>query len=284
MLRWAASAHTGEAFAPHDLWGAWSPDVSVWLSVAVLWLAYDRGRRRIDGSRRARLFASGLVVILVALVSPLDALAGSLASAHMVQHLLLSSVAAPLLVFAVPAGPLGRSVPTPVMGAVRGGRRRLDPDGRLRRAASHSATAWVLAAATLWMWHAPVLYDLALRSRFFHVVEHVCFLVSGLAVWSVVRRSLLGRTPTYGFAMAFLFTLSLQGTVLAALMTFSAEPWYEAYETTTAAFGLNARSDQQLAALLMWFPIGALHLVTALVLLERWLRAGDVATPEPARV
>lgn len=276
--------HAGEALAPHDLWGAWSTDISVWLSVAALWLAYDRGRRGIDGPRRARLFAAGLVVILVALVSPLDALAGSLASAHMVQHLLLSSVAAPLLVFAVPAGPLGRSLPTPAMGAVRRGRRRLDPDGRLRRAASHTATAWVAAAATLWVWHAPVLYDLALRSRFFHITEHLCFLVSGLAVWSVVRRSLLGRTPTYGFAIAFLFTLSLQGTVLAALMTFSPEPWYAAYETTTAAFGLDARSDQQLAALLMWFPIGALYLVAALVLLERWLRAGDAPTPQPARV
>lgn len=284
MLRWAAPAHAGEALAPHDLWGAWSPDVSVWLSVAVLWLAYDRGRRRVDGPRRTRLFAAGLVVILVALVSPLDAFAGSLASAHMVQHLLLSSVAAPLLVFAVPAGPLGRSVPKPVMGAVRRSRRRLDPAGRLRRAATHPATAWAFAAATLWVWHAPVLYDLALRSPVLHAAEHLCFLLSGLAVWSVVRRSLLGREPTYGFAMGFLFTLSLQGTVLAALMTFSAEPWFEAYETTTTAFGLSARSDQQLAALLMWFPVGALHLVTALALLERWLHAGAATTREPVRI
>jgi cytochrome c oxidase assembly factor CtaG len=249
----------------------------------VLWVAYDRGRRHVDGPRRARLFAAGLVVVVAALVSPLDALAGSLASAHMVQHLLLSSVAAPLLVFAVPAGPLTRALPSPAMRAVRRCRRRLDPAGRLRLVARHPGTAWAFAAATLWSWHAPVLYDLALRSPVFHAAEHLGFLVSGLAVWSVVRRSLAGRQPTYAFAMMFLFTLSLQATVLAALMTFSTEPWYGAYETTTTAFGLSARSDQQLAALLMWFPLGALHLVAALVLLERWLHVDAATTGERVR-
>lgn len=278
MLSRSTLAHMGEPVAPHDLWTAWLWDPVVWVGVALTWLAYDRGRRRVDGPARARSFAAGLAVVLVALVSPLAAAAVSLASAHMVQHLLLYAVAAPLLVFGAPIGPLGRATPAPVMARLRSVRRRTDPSGRGRATLRHPVAVWLVATTTLWIWHTPAFYEAALRSEPVHIAEHVSFLVAGLAVWSVVRRSLAGRDPSHVLAIGMLFTLGLQGTLLAALMTFSPEPWYDAYATTTVAFGMSHRTDQHLAALLMWFPLAGLYLATVLVLVERWMRSGDRST------
>jgi putative membrane protein len=71
--------------------------------------------------------------------------------------------------------------------------------------------------------------------------------------------------------------MGLQSTVLGALLTFADQPWYQAHLTTTAAYGLSPRQDQQLAGLIMWIPGGGIYLAAALVLFTAWLKASEPA-------
>jgi cytochrome c oxidase assembly factor CtaG len=107
--------HPDRPLAPHDLWGAWNLDpLVVLLLLLAAWAfgaGYVRGRARPIDRRRLRYYVGALVVLAVALLSPLDALSRALASAHMVQHLLLVLVAAPLLAFSAPGATLTRGMP-----------------------------------------------------------------------------------------------------------------------------------------------------------------------------
>lgn len=273
-------AHVGQPIAPHDLWSAWSTDPVVAVSLPALFWLHRRGTAAEPGSglRRTQLFRSGLIVVGLALLSPLDAVSGALASAHMVQHLLLFAVAAPLLAFSRPLAPLSRGLPPSLRSLLPGFRRRVGLDMDTVRLARAPAPAWLAAVATLWLWHARFFYELALANRLVHALEHTAFLISGLAVWSVIANAGRARRTSPGIAILMLFTLGLTSTLLAALMTFSPVPWYDAYARSTEPWGLSPLGDQQLAGLIMWFPVGILYVGAALVLLMRWL------DPEPSRI
>lgn len=262
-------AHVGPA-TPDDVWARWHADPAVAIPLAVVALLYRSGVRDSDTRVRRRLFTAAMGVIAVALLSPIDAAAGSLASAHMVQHLLLASVAAPLLVFARPGPALLRALPRTTTRAFHRLTRSLrlaGPSSPLRRHGS----VLVMFTAVFWFWHAPVVYELALRSDIVHAVSHGAYLVAGLLLWRAVRVAGSARGHRSAGAVGLLFAAGLQGTLLAALMTFSAEPWYGSYESTAPAWGIDAMTDQQLAALIMWFPSGLAYLVAALWVLRAWL-------------
>lgn len=266
--------HGDQLVGPHDLWTAWSFDPLVAVTVVVLAFIHDRGRIERQGDRRHWLFVSGLIVVVVAVMGPVDALGRSLASAHMVQHLLLFSVASPLIAFSRPGADLLRGMSPSIRRLVPPARRRLGLSVSVLRRLRHPALAWLFAVGTLWLWHSRLLYELALDEPLVHAIEHASFLAAGLGVWSVVAHAGRPRRVEPGLAIIMLFTLGLASTLLAALMTFAPEPWYEAYATTTEPWGLDHLDDQRLAGLLMWFPVGILYVVSALVLLVRWL-GGD---------
>jgi len=262
-------AHGGRPLAPHDLWGAWNVDVLLVGGLALSAWTYARGRIRTRGASetwQARCFAGALAVVAVALVSPLDALSGVLASAHMVQHVLLLLVAAPLLALSAPGTTLLRGAPPAVRRATGRWRRRLRPLG-------NPAAVWALHVATIWFWHAAVPYDAALDSHVIHVTEHASFLLTGLAFWRVV----LGArgAVSNGFGILLVFTMAMQSVFLSALLTFASSPWYSGYESTTAAWRLDPLADQQLAGVIMWIPAGLVYLGVALALLVRWIHATE---------
>jgi putative membrane protein len=263
-------AHAGQPLEPHDLWGAWNLDVPLLAGIALVVWAYGRGRvngpRRETDTWRARFFYGGLAVVAVALVSPLDAMSGALASAHMVQHVLLLLVAAPLLALSSPGTTLLRGTPPSVRRATGRWRRRLRP---LR----NPAALWALHVATIWLWHAAVPYDAALDHHLLHVVEHACFLLTGLLFWQVV----LGArgAVSNGFGILLVFTMAMQSVFLSALLTFASSPWYSGYESTTAAWNLEPLADQQLAGVIMWIPAGLVYLGAAIALLVRWIQASE---------
>jgi putative membrane protein len=122
-------AHPGQPPAPHDLWGAWNLDPvllgGLLLAAWAFWRGQTSGPRRPVDSWRARCFSGALVALGLALLSPLDALSGSLASAHMVQHLLLLLVAAPLLALSAPSSAILRGSPLALRRASGRWRRRL---------------------------------------------------------------------------------------------------------------------------------------------------------------
>jgi cytochrome c oxidase assembly factor CtaG len=230
-------AHAGAALEPHDLWGAWNLDLPLLIGVVAAMWAYRRGRlrgpRRAADVWRARCFAGALSVIVVALVSPLDALSGSLASAHMVQHVLLLLVAAPLLALASPGATLLRGSPPAVRAAGGRVRRQLRNLPVGRDALRNPAVVWTIHVATIWFWHAAGPYDAALGNDLLHAAEHATYVLTGLLFWQVV----LGRRAVpKGLGILLVFTMAMQSVFLSALLTFASGPWYSAYASTTRAW------------------------------------------------
>jgi putative membrane protein len=269
-------AHGGEPLAPHDLWASWNADPMVVLVLVVAAGAYRHGtwrRPHLAVASRTWCFWTAMVVLAVALVSPLDSLAGVLASAHMVQHLLLGLVAAPLLVVGRAGVFMAAGLPAPMRRAVGAGRRRLRRAGRWRSALQQPAAVWMLGAAGLWVWHAAVLYEAALGHALLHAAQHATFLFTGLLLWSVVLHATRhAGEPSHGHAAVLVFTTALYNVVLAALLTFATAPWYHRYVETAPDWGFDPLVDQQLAGAIMWVPAGLVYVGTGVALVAAWVR------------
>ncbi|HET6317830.1 MAG TPA: cytochrome c oxidase assembly protein [Chloroflexota bacterium] len=245
--------------------------------VAAAWL-YSRGLHALwqhagqdRGVRRwqAACFVGGLLVLLIALVSPLDELAAALFSAHMVQHLLLLLVAPPLLVLGLPLVAFAWALPESARQSLR--------IVRYLHRLTWPAAAFVLHSLVLWAWHVPRLYDGAVANPPLHVLEHMSFLGSAVLFWWAL---LSGARASYGAGVLYVFGMALQSTLLGALLTFAGSVWYTAHVSTTAAFGITPQEDQQLAGLIMWIPGGSIYLACALALFAAWLK--ESGTPDPA--
>jgi putative membrane protein len=222
-------AHPGGPLAAHDLWSAWNLDPVLLAGLVLAAVAYRRDwarHRRERETFRARCFTGGLVVVAIALVSPLDALSGALASAHMVQHVLLLLVAAPLLALSAPSSTLVRGSPALVRRTGARWRRRLHLTRHNLRTLRHPATAWLLHVGTLWFWHAAVPYDAAIQSKLVHIIEHSSFLFTGMLFWRVVIDTRGARRVSHGLGVLLVFAMAMQSVFLSALLTFSRTPWY----------------------------------------------------------
>jgi len=209
------------------------------LGVARLWRRAGRGRG--IGAGGVACFALGWLAVAAALLSPLHHAAGRLLWAHMVQHELLMAVAAPLLVLGRPVEAFSH------VAAFRVPRLLADP-----------VFAWSLHAATVWAWHAPVLFEAAVRDPWMHLAQHTSFFLPAALFWWTV----LAPGARQAGALLAVFTTMLHTGALGALMTFSRSPWY-------AGYGLE---DQQLAGLVMWVPAGLAYPLAALAIVARSLR------------
>lgn len=270
-------AHSGQPLAPHDLWSAWNLDPALLGGFLLAALAYRRGqtggpRRPID-TWRAKCFTLALVALALALLSPLDALSSALASAHMVQHLLLLLVAAPLLALSAPSSAILRGSPLAVRRASGRWRRRLGLTHANLAVLRHPAAAWLLHVGVVWFWHAATPYDAALDNELLHVLEHASFLLTAVLFWHTVIGVRGAARVSGGLGVLLVFAMAMQSVFLSALLTFARTPWYSGYATTTASWGLDPIADQQLAGVIMWIPAGGIYLAVALALLVTWIRA-----------
>lgn len=219
------------------------------LMLGILWLSYGLGCLKQRPSRSSWwLFNAGGVLSLVAMFGPLDDWAETNSAAHMIQHMLMMAVIAPLWVIARPL-PQWSALQPRVTALV------FKP---LVLLAPHPMLAAVVHGAIIWAWHTPALYVLALENLWWHLFEHLCFLISAGAFWWAVLRSQHRNTPAA--LLALLITLMHTG-FLGALMTFSETSWYG-----------HARlvQHQQLAGLLMWVLGGVPYLAAAFFLGWRW--------------
>lgn len=274
-------AHAAQA-APvtrATLWRAWNLDPLLWLGLLLGLGIYGRGswqlaQRRTQGLPvgRALAFGGAWLTLVVALVSPLEALSGTLFAAHMVQHLLLLLVVPVLLV-------ISRPLPTCLWALPRASRLRVatwrSPLARLhqaRRFLTLPAVVLLLYIISLGTWHAPQLYMWALRDETVHVIEHLCFLTTAFLLWWAVLQPKAGRRG-YGISILMLFVTALFGGVLGALLTFSNTLWYPTYALFTQQWGLTPLDDQRVAGLIMWIPPGIFYLGTIGVLFVAWLGA-----------
>ena len=270
-------AHAGQPIAPHDLWAAWTLDATLLgplLATALVYGHTVRGLWRTGGRGvgitvgQVGWFVGGMLVLVVALVSPLDALGESLFAAHMVQHLLLSLVAAPLLLLG--RVHLGMLPALPLRWRRRGAR-------AVARAARRSPARVVLVAVgvhlvMLLLWHVPPVYDAAVQHAGLHVVEHATLLVAGLAFWVVMGAARPRPVAAAGLAA---FVASLVSVLLAATMTAATDPWYTSHLASTGAWGLTPVEDQHMAAAIMWIPGGIIYLAAAAAAIYRWIRADE---------
>lgn len=278
-------AHGAAPVTPATLWGDWHLDPFLLAGIVVLaWLyrrgggrAPDAGRREPAHARawRARAFAGALVAVVLALVSPLEALASALASAHMVQHVFLVLIAAPLLAFAAPTDRLLRGAPAGLARAAARWRDRPGPATWALRWLRRPAAAWLLHAGAFWIWHGARPYTAALEHDLVHIAEHVTFFATALLFWTVVASTRQRHGPSAGLGVMLVFTMTLQSVFLSVLLTFAGSPWYAGYEQTTRAFGLTPLADQQLAGVILWVPAGAIYLTAGIVLVARWLREDE---------
>jgi putative membrane protein len=261
--------HLAPPIVPSELWRSWSWDPVLWLTLLGALVLHNRGwrsNRRHRWQRRA--FVAAIVLSAIALLSPLDALSSTLASAHMVQHLLLTIVVAPLLVISRPTATLLRGLPH----RARSKLVRLRRVGRMRPTEvvrAHPITCAAVHAVTLWAWHATGPYELALRNDLMHRLEHLTFLVTALCSWTAI--AVVARRGAIGTSVLVLFGLSVQGSILGALVTFARQPWYPSYDTRTGPWGLTPLEDQQLAGVIMWVPAGVVYLGAALGLMSLWI-------------
>lgn len=233
--------------------------------VHALWHAAGRGRG-IRVWQRAT-FLLGILALATALDSPLDTLADQLFSAHMAQHLMLMTVAAPLLAAGGAHVAYLWAMPRRARVLVGGATQRLRPLHPL----STSAAAFVLHSLALWLWHAPPLYQAALRSAPLHALEHTLLLGTAVLFWAAVLLGVHQSSTALG-GVLYVFALGAQCTGLGALIALSTRPWYPAYAASTSAWGLSPLDDQVLAGALMWVPAGFVYLGVALLLLGVWLR------------
>jgi cytochrome c oxidase assembly factor CtaG len=245
------------------------------------WLRMHRegNPAKVLGTARVLAFAAGIAVLFIALESPLDSLAGSLFSAHMVQHLLLMLLAPPLLVWSRPmlawlwAFPLAW-------------RRRIGKfwNGTAALHGSHTflmrpLVVWLLASVALWFWHLPGPYDWAVENEGVHAFEHACFFLTSLAFWTLVAQPYGRRHVGHGTALVVVATFALHNGLLGALLAFAGTPLYRAY--TQPILGLTPLEDQQLAGLIMWVPASIVHLTTLAMLFVGWLSGKEDYLPRP---
>jgi cytochrome c oxidase assembly factor CtaG len=226
------------------------------------------GRKGIRG-REAACFAAGWLTLVLAVVSPLHPWGELLFSAHMAQHEILILVAAPLLVLGRPLAAFLWALPSPARERV-GEWTASRPVSAIWTTITGPLAVFVIHGVALWLWHAPVLFETALRSDAVHLAQHASFFGTAALFWWALIHGRYGRMG-HGVAVFYVFATALHSSILGALLTFAPRLWYSLYAERTAVWGLSPLEDQQLAGLIMWVPSGALFVALGLGLFAAWL-------------
>jgi cytochrome c oxidase assembly factor CtaG len=210
-------------------------------------------------SWRVTSFFSGVILLTVVQIGPLDSLADSVLIAHMAQHILIGDIASLLVVLGLTGPLLAPWLSLPISKPVR--------------VLGHPVVAIVLWAGDLYVWHLPLLYQLAVRHDLVHALEHACMFWFGFALWF----ALLGPLPKPAWfnnwaRLGYVVVVRLAGAVLANVLIWTEQVIYPIYRPSDAAHGLNPLSDQNGAGALMMVEQ---MLLTALLLCWLFYRASS---------
>jgi cytochrome c oxidase assembly factor CtaG len=259
---------------------AWSAPPAVFAAtglVSVLfaqgWLRLRRrGRPDLASWQRVALFGTGVLVVLAGLVSPIDTIGeADLLWVHMLQHVLIGDLGIALTVAAVRGPLLVFMLPARVLGPIA-----RDRDVR--------AVLWFLLrppvtfglwATDIAVWHVPRLYTAALRHPYLHDLEHTCFMLAGLLMWTLMIDPGSHRRLTRGGRIALAAAMFAVGQAFTDVLVFSFQPLYPFYR---GAYGISARTDQQLAGVVMMAEQLLVLGTFSFLLLRPRLRRPRVAT------
>jgi putative membrane protein len=198
---------------------------------------------------RAAAFLGGVCVVWLAIASPLAALDHELLTFHMIKHLLLMTVAAPLILWG-----------SPERGSLLGSGRTL-------------ILCWLAGTAAVVGWHVPAAFQLALESHRWHGVENASFLLAGLLFWWPVVQS----RPDGGQAWSvplYLFLATLPCDILSAFLAFCGRVVYPTYLDAPPLFDLSPLQDQEFAGALMWVSVTLIYLIPAVIVTVQILQPG----------
>ncbi len=252
----------------------WDPTIVLGCLALLVGYAFAVGFR---STWVALCFVLGDLVLLLALVSPIDVLGDYyLLSAHMLQHLLLVLVVPPLLLLGIPSSMWQKA-------------RRHKLVRRFDQLLSQPVVAWLVGILTLSIWHLPVLYEAALESERIHIVEHLSFIISAVIFWyPAIAADAEHRLSSLG-AMIYFNAAGMENTLLGILIAFSPHVLYSTYlqpqdplrilAWIREGWGLSAASDQEIAGLMMWVPGSFPYLIVTFALLIRWFANGDKEEP-----
>ena len=280
---------------------SWDPRAEVIIVLALAGIIYFRGylhlRKRTATNRqhsrwqasarwRPISYLGGLLILAIALMSPIDVLATQLFTMHMIQHVLLVMIAPPLLLIANP-------LPFSLWGLPD----RLRPEAsRLlsRKAIFRSRLKQITGAGIVWMvfviiywgWHDPRAYTLALQNGFVHDLEHISFFVVSLLFWwhAIGAGPRIHRSFAPGVRIAYLLSAIPVNMIAGVAIAFATSPIYPFYEALPRLWGLSVMEDQRFAGVIMWVPGSMMYIIAALILAARWLGKEEKkpALPEKA--
>jgi len=253
---------------------------SFWVSASLILVAfvYLRGwirlRRLILDSVQtwhAGGFMLGLFLTWLAIASPLSALDHEMLTAHMVQHLLLMTFAAPSILLGKPVKTLIYGMPHRLV-QVMGQPFQSAGVRHVLSALTHPVICWLGAAGTLVAWHIPAVFVLGLRSQMWHGIEQASFLATGLLFWWPVIQPLPASLKWPESSMLlYLFLATLPCDILSGFLVFCDRVVYPVYFFSSQPLGLTALEDQQCAGALMWTCVTLVYLIAGAIVTARLL-------------
>lgn len=273
-----------------SLLNEWSPPIALDAAIAITMAIYFRGWLSLRRASflfsiwRLAAFLAGMLCLWFAIGSPLSAFDEVSLTAHMVQHILLMFVVPPLVLLGAPAMPFLHGLPQGFVRLVIGPILRCMPMQQVGRFITRPAVCWFAAAVALIGWHIPSAFELALRSDFWHEVEHLCFLFTSFLFWWPVIQPFPSeaRWPRWAIPV-YLFVGMFPGGALGAFLVFCDRVLYPSYQQTPSVFAISPLADQVLAGALMWV-LGAFVNLMPAVLITMDLLSPRVAAPQTAPV
>jgi putative membrane protein len=274
----------------------WSFDPPLVLTIDLALLYWLGARRTVTPARkraaqrwRSGCFYAALFVLAVALASPIERLSAQLFWVHMIQHVLLLVVAAPLFVVACPWIRLWRCLPLETRrwlarGLAHG--QRTAPLRFLSRTLGRPVPSFLAFSVVLLAWHVPALFDATLRSGTLHAFEHTLFFGTALLFWKQVIPSPPLRARLQDVQrVVFLIGGMIVSWALAVVLALAPHPLYSYYaHLSSRPGGISAMADQQLAAGVMWVPGSVTFLVVLFVYVHRWLMPPTPGAARPPRL
>lgn len=283
---------------------SWDLRPTVVLVLGVMATLYLVGWRRLRAAARARAAAAGrspqfslaagwklatywggLLTLAVALMSPVDILGSQLLFIHMIQHLLLTMVAVPLLL-------IGNPFPVLVWGLPKSARHQasglLNGRSAFRQALAKITSpgiVWLLYVTVLVGWHDPGLYQWALRNPFVHDVEHISFFATTMLLWwhilGVAPR--FHRSMTVGLRIVYTISVVPVSVIVGVVIAFATTPIYPYYAAAPRLMNLSVIEDQIIAGILMWIPGSEMFFWVALLVLTQIVNpeANKPVNPNP---
>jgi len=260
----------------------WRPDALVLVPLAIAAMAWVILLRRVAAKHpghphpawRSAAFFAGLATLALALTSPIEAYEGELFSVHMLQHMLLQLVAAPLLLLGAPATLALRAASPSVRG-----RLLAVLHSRVVTVLSFPVLAWILFAAVNWGWHFSSLYDQALETPWLHHLQHLTFLGAALLFWSpVVGADPVGWRLPHPVRLFYLFLAMPQNSFLGIALMSASTALYPHYVTNLRAWGPTPTVDQNVGGMLMWVGGDVVFLLAMGFVVAAWVRAEDRRT------